>query len=69
MKVQFVPGENEAYYKSEVFGKILDFVQKHPKTSKLKESNKKLSLIFESVSTVEKAYTKLKEIHSVVFPK
>ncbi|HEX8546032.1 MAG TPA: transcription-repair coupling factor, partial [Cytophagaceae bacterium] len=42
MKGYFVPSTNEVYYKSEVFGKILLWVQKHHKISRLKELNKKL---------------------------
>jgi transcription-repair coupling factor (superfamily II helicase) len=55
MKGYFVPSANEAYYKSEVFGKILQWVQKHPKISRLKELNKKLMLIFDDVPSIETA--------------
>lgn len=60
MKGYFVPGENESYYKSEVFGTILLYVQENSKNCKLKEMSKKLILFVDNINSVEKA-TKLLE--------
>ncbi len=46
---------NEAYFKSEVFGKILLFVQGHQKRCRLKESGSKLLLTIENILSVESA--------------
>jgi transcription-repair coupling factor (superfamily II helicase) len=63
MKGYFVPAENEAYYKSEVFGHILKFVQAHSKKCRLREINKKLILVFEDIETVAKALEILGEMN------
>ena len=55
MKCNFVPGQNEAYFKSEIFGDILQYVQKNPKTGRLKEVKGGLLLIFENVRSIEQA--------------
>ena len=55
MKGYFVSGDNEAYYKSDVFGNILATVQQFPKRFKLKEYKSKLILSVSEVLTVEEA--------------
>lgn len=54
LKAYFISG-NDEYFKSEIFGKILAFVQSHSKQSRMRESAGKLTLTVESVDTVEKA--------------
>ncbi len=46
---------NEAYFKSEVFGKILSFAQSNQKRCRLKESGSKLLLTVENILSVESA--------------
>jgi transcription-repair coupling factor (superfamily II helicase) len=55
LKGYFVPSQNEAYYKSDVFGNVIKFVQAHPKKCRLKELNKKLILIFDDMNSIEDA--------------
>jgi len=55
MRCQFVPGHQEAYFKSEVFGKILSFVQTHPKRCRLKETQGKLLLVVDKINSIETA--------------
>jgi transcription-repair coupling factor (superfamily II helicase) len=55
MRCQFVPGNNEAYFKSETFGKILMFVQAHPKRCRLKETQGKLLLVVDKINSIETA--------------
>ena len=62
MKGYFVPGENESYYKSEVFGTILSYVQQNSKNCKLKEMSKKLILFVDNINSVEKATLLLENI-------
>ncbi len=50
----FISG-NEDYYKSDLFGHILSFVQKHPKQCRMKDTNGKLILTIENILTVEAA--------------
>ncbi len=62
MKGYFVPGENESYYKSEVFGTILSYVQQNSKNCKLKEMSKKLILFVDNINSIEKATLLLENI-------
>ncbi|HWZ21011.1 MAG TPA: TRCF domain-containing protein, partial [Cytophagaceae bacterium] len=62
MKGYFVPGENESYYKSEVFGTILTYVQNNSKHCSLKEQSKKLILFVDNINTVEKATALMENI-------
>ncbi len=47
----FVSG-NDAYYKSEVFEKVLGFVQHHSKRCRLKETGSKLTLTIDGITSV-----------------
>jgi transcription-repair coupling factor (superfamily II helicase) len=52
----YLPTEkNDAYFQGETFGRILKYVQRHSRNSRLKESKDKLIVIFDHVPTVEKA--------------
>lgn len=55
LKGHFVSSENTRFYKSELFGNILSFVQKHTRICKLKEVKNKVILIIEEIETVEAA--------------
>jgi transcription-repair coupling factor (superfamily II helicase) len=66
LKGYFVPSENESYYKSEVFGTILSYVQQHSKQCRLKEVSKKLILFVDPIRSIEKASTLLEDILSLV---
>jgi transcription-repair coupling factor (superfamily II helicase) len=54
LRAQFISGK-EDYFKSEVFGKILAFVQTHNKKCRMKDSANKLTLTIEDITSVEKA--------------
>ncbi|MBC7450421.1 MAG: transcription-repair coupling factor, partial [Cytophagales bacterium] len=66
MRCQFVPAERESYYKSDVFGTILMYVQLHAKHMKMKEVNKKLLLIIDNINSIENALKILQEIQNQV---
>ena len=51
----FVSNQNSPYYQSNVFTRILHFVQKNTKKCNMKQANNKLSLTFENVNTIGKA--------------
>ncbi|MFM9837105.1 MAG: transcription-repair coupling factor [Cyclobacteriaceae bacterium] len=54
MRAYFVSGKDN-YFKSEVFGKILAFVQSHSKKCRMKETTGKLILTIEDITAVESA--------------
>jgi transcription-repair coupling factor (superfamily II helicase) len=64
LKGYFVPQEKQDYYKSDTFGKILQYVQKNPKRCRLKEAKNKLILTIEDINSVKKAITILNSILS-----
>jgi transcription-repair coupling factor (superfamily II helicase) len=62
LKCYFVSSENEKYYKSATFGKILDYVKMNSRKCSLKEAKGKLILIFEKIVSIEELKGILKEI-------
>ncbi|SDK79604.1 transcription-repair coupling factor (superfamily II helicase) [Catalinimonas alkaloidigena] len=66
MKGYFLPSDQEAYYKSETFGRILDYVQRHPKTCRMRETSKRLILTVQHVNSIEKAATILDQMVSIL---
>jgi len=62
MKAYLAENGNAGYYQSAIFGKILKFVQQHPKRCRLKESKKRVILIVENVTSIDVATTCLEEI-------
>lgn len=55
MKCYFMPSDNEAYFQSETFGKVLAFVQQQPRLYKMKEYKKRLILRVDEIDSVESA--------------
>jgi len=62
MKCYFVSTDNEEYFKSEIFGRILSFVQSNPKRCQLKDLKSKLLLTVEEVLSVSQAKALLNQI-------
>jgi transcription-repair coupling factor (superfamily II helicase) len=62
MKCYFLPSEKEKYFKSDTFGKILAYIQKHGKHCKIKEAKNRLILIISEVKSIEKAKKWLEEM-------
>ncbi|MFM7857298.1 MAG: TRCF domain-containing protein, partial [Flammeovirgaceae bacterium] len=56
LKAQFI-SDKEDYFKSEVFDKILKFVQTNNKKCRLREMGSKLTLTIEDITTVDQAIT------------
>jgi transcription-repair coupling factor (superfamily II helicase) len=54
--------QNDTYFQSEAFGKVLAFVQKHNKICKLKETSKGATLVIEEIKTIERAMNLLSNI-------
>lgn len=55
MKCYFLPSDNEAYFQSDTFGKVLAFVQQQPRLYKMKEYKKRLILRVDEIDSVESA--------------
>ena len=55
-------GRGASYYKSDIFGKILNYMQNHPRNTQLREQNGKRSMVVSPVKTVGKAYSILQEM-------
>jgi transcription-repair coupling factor (superfamily II helicase) len=58
----FVANPKSDYYKSAVFTKVLDYVQKHPSGVKLSEKNDRLRVIYSNVNDLEVAMKRLDAI-------
>jgi len=52
MVIWFVSDQQSAYFQSELFQRIIQFIQRHPAICRLKEANNRLSMIIENVSSI-----------------
>ena len=52
----------EAYFQGEQFGRILNFVQTHPRTARMKEQKDKLQVSIDAIRGVEMAQRLLVEL-------
>jgi len=57
--------DNSAFYQSELFGKFLAYLQDNPRTVRLKEKENGAQLVFDSISSVPKAYECLYRIKAL----
>ncbi len=55
MTIYFVQNQQSPYFQSEIFGKILQFVQKHPHIFKFRESADKPSMYTKGIKSVQMA--------------
>jgi transcription-repair coupling factor (superfamily II helicase) len=55
----FVSDEKSAYYESDKFTKVLDFIKQNPKTGEMSEKNGRLRMKFTNVNSVNQALSKL----------
>jgi transcription-repair coupling factor (superfamily II helicase) len=55
MKCQISDDKPEEYFKSDIFGKVLAFVQSHPTRCKMKEYKKRLMITVEQIENVDQA--------------
>lgn len=66
IKAQFIPGDNERYYQSEIFGKILTFVKSNAKRCKLTEVKNRLLLTATPIKNAKEALAFYKELSEAV---
>jgi transcription-repair coupling factor (superfamily II helicase) len=62
LKGYFITNQQSAYFETEQFSRVLQFVQAHPRICNLKEVKKTLRLAIEHVSSVESAIEILQEM-------
>ncbi len=55
MYIYFVGDENKAYYQSNAFGRILNYLQQNPRRCKIREIKGRRSMLISDVPTVEEA--------------
>jgi transcription-repair coupling factor (superfamily II helicase) len=67
MRCYFVANQESSFYKSAVFGKILEYVQQHRSGIYLRETEKFLVLTFENVKKMKDADRQLSELSGMVF--
>ena len=61
LRAYFITGKDE-YFKSDTFGKILSFVQKHSRQCKVKDSAGKAMLVVENIKSVDAAIELLSQM-------
>lgn len=59
----FISKKDSAYYQSEAFTRVLNFVQSNPRNAKLQEKNDKLILMFTGVDSVGRALEELARLN------
>ena len=62
MSLNLVSDANSPYYQSPAFGRLLNYVQEHPRNCKLRETGDKRSILIGNVETVESAVAVLEEV-------
>ena len=55
MKCYFVPSDNEKYFQSPIFGRVIKYIQSNPKKCQMREYKKRLILTIEEIQTVDVA--------------
>ena len=63
MQMQFVSNPLSAFYKSDTFEKVIQFIVTHPQECNLKESRGRRYLVIQDVKTVEQAVAMLRSIN------
>ena len=63
MQMQFVTNPDSAYYKSQAFGRALNYIATHTRRCTLKEVKGKRSMVISGIPTVEDAVEVLKEMN------
>ena len=62
MFTYFVDDSNKAYYQSDMFGRLINYLTSHPRRVQIREKNERKSFAFLNVPTVETAVAILQEV-------
>lgn len=65
----FLSNPASEYFSSDLFSKVLQYVQFHPQTCKMKQHNEKLSITFHNIPTIIEAIKVLDEIFAITILK
>lgn len=63
LKCHISDDKPEEYFKSDIFGRILNYVQQHSRVSKMKEYKKRLIVSIQGIETVDNAIMTLSEMN------
>ena len=61
----FISNPTSEYFSSELFAKVLQYIQFHPQTCKMKQQNDKLSITFHNIPSIIEAIKVIDEIFSI----
>jgi transcription-repair coupling factor (superfamily II helicase) len=67
-RLHFIDNQQSGFYQSETFGKILNWIQQHPKEVQMQQKNEKLVLIIKNIKGIDNLKNKLKEITEPMTP-
>ena len=62
MVAHFISDQQSKYYQSKLFVEVLQYIQNHPRKFKMKQGEKRLSLIVENIKSVEEAIALLNQM-------
>nr|WP_255647422.1 transcription-repair coupling factor [Fulvivirga sedimenti] len=65
IKGYFLSSDNEDYFKSDIFGAVLSYIQQHPKKCRIKDTRGRLILMVDEVEEVEEAIQILADMKGV----
>ncbi|MEM6628058.1 MAG: transcription-repair coupling factor [Bacteroidota bacterium] len=68
LRVYLVSDRESNFYRSDLFGKYIEYVQTYPGRVRMKESPKYLSLIFGDVKHMKQILNRLKELQNFLLP-
>jgi transcription-repair coupling factor (superfamily II helicase) len=66
LKCYFIENPESYFYETANFGKMMGYIQNNPKKCSIKQTNKSLILSFENISTMQAAYSLLKEVQEML---
>ncbi len=62
MLVYFISNQESKFYQSEIFDKLIRYIQKNPRTFQMKEAKDKLSMVVENIKSVKQAIDMLSRL-------
>lgn len=65
MYLYFVGADNKAYYQSSAFGRIINYFQKHPTDTHLRDNNGRRSMLIDNIDTVAEALEAVCEMRAL----
>lgn len=66
LRLYFISDPQSTFFQSDLFGKVLEYVQTYSVKTKLKETPKHLSLVFGGVGNIKEALSCIRDLHEFV---